>query len=505
MLIEDLDLPAQSLLSLNFSNSTRETGHSLFQISINDKKCRIPLSLRSNKQNDYRRLASTIIEIIQCNRELLITSTISRLASELYISESNSPLQNLSSGDFQKLITTMTKRGFRLGRCKDYTLESDTESEDRHFLHYFDSLIKDVNTTSIRVSYNKEYHELVQSSKEHFDEMCSMMQDGLFYELGIAFPKIVWEIDNNLKSDEFQFKINDLRYPIAFGLGPGKFLVNDTVDRLLLLNVKGEKAINPANDVECAIISKSDVEHCESAGLTTWDSLGYLILYVSSQLRKRAGSFLTKDVVENDLDSLRLAFPALVDSALSKHDLFNLTWILRDLLDEGISIRDLRSILDNLLMINGITHVDFSKYIVFYPEGTYLVPSDVRVIGDLEFTDYSNYIRATALKRPLSYKYTRGGNTLVVYLLDPKLEDRIRDLRGGMPSETAHNEIIGAIYDEVGNLPPTAQNPVILTSYEIRSEFRKLIEVEFPQLAVLCYQELSADMNIQPIARIGLN
>ena len=39
---------------------------------------------------------------------------------------------------------------------------------------------------------------------------------------------------------------------------------------------------------------------------------------------------------------------------------------------------------------------------------------------------------------------------------------------------------------------------------EIRRYFRKLVELEFPHLAVLSYQELSPDMNIQPIARISL-
>ena len=39
---------------------------------------------------------------------------------------------------------------------------------------------------------------------------------------------------------------------------------------------------------------------------------------------------------------------------------------------------------------------------------------------------------------------------------------------------------------------------------EIRRYFRKLVELEFPHLAVLSYQELSPEMNIQPIARISL-
>ena len=39
---------------------------------------------------------------------------------------------------------------------------------------------------------------------------------------------------------------------------------------------------------------------------------------------------------------------------------------------------------------------------------------------------------------------------------------------------------------------------------EAVTHFRKIIELEFPQLSVLSYQELSENLRIQPIARVGL-
>ena len=44
---------------------------------------------------------------------------------------------------------------------------------------------------------------------------------------------------------------------------------------------------------------------------------------------------------------------------------------------------------------------------------------------------------------------------------------------------------------------------VVLTTFEVRRRLRWLIEREWPRLAVLAYQELSPDMNIQPIVRIS--
>ena len=62
-------------------------------------------------------------------------------------------------------------------------------------------------------------------------------------------------------------------------------------------------------------------------------------------------------------------------------------------------------------------------------------------------------------------------------------------------------EIVQAVKNECGHLPPTAQRPVILTAMDIRRYVRKLLEYEFnPPFSVVSYQELSPDLNIQPVA-----
>jgi type III secretion protein V len=47
------------------------------------------------------------------------------------------------------------------------------------------------------------------------------------------------------------------------------------------------------------------------------------------------------------------------------------------------------------------------------------------------------------------------------------------------------------------------RSPPLLTSFEIRRALRKIIQHEFPRLAVLSYQEVSPDTNIQRITRIS--
>lgn len=502
-LLADLQIPAKFNLSMGFSEATAKSAPSV-RVSIHGKDCRIPFAVESAGLKDVNREASTIMEIVHRNRALLVDEAIARSIGETPSFDVSTSGKQLPITILHQLLATLVQRCYSVRRWEAYTPEKDTAGWS--FLQYYNDILAAVDATSIRVALNPAYHKMKDSnSPETLRKMVALMQEGLFYELGIFFPQVEWSVDESLAGDAFQIQINDVQYPVAFGLKPEECLVNDTAERLLLLNIEGKPAINPANGQECAIIAKANAGVCEMAGLTTWNPLGYLILHLSEQLRQQAGSFLTQDVLAYDLDALSQVFPALVDTVLHRYNLGTLTGILRELLDEALSIRDLRYILENLLLVNGTTQVDLSQHIVLYPEGTYLIPSQQVQMSELGSVDYANYVRARALQRYISHKYARSQNTLVAYLLAPEIEAKLHEAQGQQLPEAERKEIIDAVYIEVGNLPHNASVPVILTNYEIRRHFRKLIEVEFPRLAVLSYQELSPDMNIQPIATISLN
>ena len=317
------------------------------------------------------------------------------------------------------------------------------------------------------------------------NDMIPMMRDGLFYELGVRYPGLrVRGNEGDLPGGSYIVMINEI--PLVMGtVDQMKLLVNDTPDRLKLLNIDGEAAVNPANQSECAWISIDSKDIAEQAGLTTWDAAGYMVLHLSAVLRKNASEFVGIQETQNMLEQLEQAFPALVKEVVPKAvSPFQLTDILRRLVEEEISIRDLRSILQAL--------AEWGP-----------VENDTVMLTE--------YVRA-ALKRYISHKYTRGQSTLIVYLLDPQIEETVRSSIQHTSSGSylalepeITQEILAAVRNEIGNLPPSAQQPVVLTTMEIRRYFRKLVELEFPHLAVLSYQELSPEMNIQPIARISLS
>jgi type III secretion protein V len=316
------------------------------------------------------------------------------------------------------------------------------------------------------------------------NELIPMMRDGLFYELGVRYPGLrVRGNDGDMPPGSYIIMINEI--PLVMGtVDSNKCLVNDTPDRLRLLGMEAEPAQNPANGNQCAWITLDQQQLAEDSGLTTWDAPGYMVLHLSAVLRKNASEFVGIQETQNMLEQLEQAFPALVKEVMPKAvSPFQLTDILRRLVEEEISIRDLRNILQAL--------AEWGP-----------VENDTVMLTE--------YVRA-ALKRYISHKYTRGQSTLIVYLLDPQIEETVRSSVQHTSSGSylalepeITQEILAAVRNEVGNLPPSAQQPVVLTTMEIRRYFRKLVELEFPHLAVLSYQELSPEMNIQPIARISL-
>jgi type III secretory pathway component EscV/Tfp pilus assembly protein PilF len=339
------------------------------------------------------------------------------------------------------------------------------------------------------------------------DEMFSKLQDGLFSELGIILPQVRLEIDNALKSNQFRFKLDNREYLPYAGLESDEFLVNDVVSRLKLLKIEGKEATNPVNGNKCAIVrdEKGASATCRQAGLTTWGPAGFLVLVLSAEIRKSAPAFQTNHATRYILNLLESLYPELVKAALNRFSVEQLCPILKDLLNEEISIRDLRRILESLLSINGTTNVDLHRYIVFAPPAEGLCPvADDRDVDHLTTSDYSNFVR-TSLKRYISHKYTRGADALAVYQLDAELEKRLSSL-GAEPLTTEENAaLLAAVKSELQSLPATAQNPVILTTTDIRRTVKRLIESDFPSLAVLSYQELSPDVSIQPMARISLS
>jgi type III secretion protein V len=211
-----------------------------------------------------------------------------------------------------------------------------------------------------------------------------------------------------------------------------------------------------------------------------WPSAGERIgEEILALLRRRGHELFGLEEAQRLLDALERTHPALVREVVPKlisPVLF--TDIARRLVEEGISLRNLPDILGAL--------AEWAPH-------------------ERDPVALTEHVRA-ALRRTITHRHAGDGGALAAYLLDPMIEDAIRD--GVRKTATGSylalepqlsQEIVAAIGRAVG---PGAPGVVVLTGAEIRRYVRRLIETEHPNLPVLSFQELAPEAQIRPIGQI---
>ena len=207
-------------------------------------------------------------------------------------------------------------------------------------------------------------------------------------------------------------------------------------------------------------------------------------LHLTHFLRKQAREFIGISEVQWMVERLKPFYPALVEELTPKPlSLQQLTEILQRLVEEHVSIRDLKSVFQAL-----------SQW----------------ARNEQDIPTLAEQVRV-ALKEKICHQLTDGRPVLFVYQLDPEIEDMFRNsirqsaIGPYVAMETDMIErIMEGAHGEIGSLPATAQRPVILTDSDIRRFVKRLLDHRFPDVTVLSYEQLSPKINLQPLGAIAL-
>lgn len=308
-----------------------------------------------------------------------------------------------------------------------------------------------------------------------------MMRDGLFHELGVAFPSPHLRVEPDLPADQVRL----LLYGIPewqLELRAGAVLVNAAVDELRAKGYAAEPASHPHLGSHCAWVCAQHQVELDAGGLTTWDAGGAITLALAALLRRRAASFLGAAEARQLLDRLRPLHPTLVDEAvpgtLSLHMLAD---VLRRLVSEGVSVRNLRRVLLSL--------IDRGR-----------LETDPLMLAE--------YVRCD-LRREIAHRITRGAGDLPVFLLDPAVEKEIEAARRFIGTGSYVDLVPGrlralenAIGQAVAPVPADVHLPVIVTGIGVRSFVQRLVAPSLPHLQVVAWEQLTTELNVQPAGRI---
>ncbi len=203
-------------------------------------------------------------------------------------------------------------------------------------------------------------------------------------------------------------------------------------------------------------------------------------------LEDRAADFLGLAETQDLLDRLEQVVPATVRQVVPKPvSLDVLTEVLRRLLEEGVSIRDLKSILEALA-------------------NTARTEKDPLQLAEA--------VRCH-LRRTLTHELTAGKGELPVVLLDPPIEETIRSAISRTESGSfltlapaAARDVVRAVARAIDPSPETTTpaGPVLLTHPDIRRFVRKLLETDLPHVRVISFAELLPEVVLKPAGKASL-
>jgi type III secretion protein V len=316
-----------------------------------------------------------------------------------------------------------------------------------------------------------------------FLEMLVQVRSSLYYELGVIFPAIQVSGNSPFQGGTYVIWLNEV--PAVTGQTRlDSALVNESARQIQIYGLTGEDTPNPATGKPAAWIKKDQVDRAKSAGLQVWDTHEILLMHLTVFLRKHAKDFLGIQEVQTMMNAMRGSYPDLVEEVVPKVvPIQRLTDVLQRLVEENVSIRDLKTILQSLSEIGR-------------------VESDIVALTE--------QVR-TSLKRKICYQLSEGKPTLFVYQLDPEIEEAFRNaVRHAatgpyLSMDSAMiQQVLNAAHAQIGSLPATAQRPVILTDGDIRRFVKRLLEYNYPDIAVLQYEQLTPEITIQPLGYISL-
>lgn len=313
------------------------------------------------------------------------------------------------------------------------------------------------------------------------DELVKIRR-ALYFDMGVPFPGIHLRYNDRLPAEAYQIVLSEV--PVAQGrLRPGWLLVMEPEQTLksLGLSYESDKPFLPG--IETFWVRAHLGELLSQAGLRVKTSSEIVTYHLATVLRQHSSEFIGVQETRFLLTAMEQRYPDLVKEAQRVMPAQKIGEVLQRLVSEDISIRNLRTVLEAL--------VEWGQ-------------------KEKDSVLLTEYVRG-ALKRHISYKYSGGLNTLPAYLLAPKAEEAVRaavrQTSAGSylaMDPAVSKRLVDAIKRSVGTLPSTGQKPVLLASMDIRRYVRRLIESSLADLQVLSYQELTPEINIQPLARIDL-
>ena len=298
---------------------------------------------------------------------------------------------------------------------------------------------------------------------------------------GVIIPSVKIKDNLELKPGGYSVKIKGIQ--IAKGeLMSDYFLAMDP--GTVIEKMDGVETTEPVFGLRAVWISEDQKEDAQYNGYTVVDCSTIVATHLTELLKSNLHELFGRQELVRVVDNFKETNPKLVNDLIP--DILNLGVVLKvmkNLLREGVSVRDLRTILETL-----------SEY------GS--------TIKDTEaLTEFARQ----ALFRTITEKIKSDQGDIPLFTLDRNIEESIAqniiqtDQGQQLSLDPKVTQIIlASLNEKIEEATNMGEKMVVLCSPVIRSHFKRLTEKFIPNLVVVSHNELSPDANIRSLGTVRL-
>ena len=302
-------------------------------------------------------------------------------------------------------------------------------------------------------------------------------------EMGFIVPPLHIRDNLQLKSSEYGILIKGVE------VSRGSIMTG----RLLAMNpgtiekeIDGIQTTEPTFGLPAVWITTSDKQKAQMAGYTVVDPSTVITTHIKETIKRHASELLGRQETQALIDKFKESNPKVIEELIPDVlSLGKVQKVLQNLLKEQISIRDLRTILEQL--------ADYG-------------PSS-------QDTDIlTEYVRQ-AMARPITKQFQSADGSLSVVTLDRGVEELIQssiqrtEVASFLALEpTVAEKLLVKLQEAVEATSSQIEtSPVLLASPGIRHHLRKFVERFIPDLAVLSHSEIIPSVQIKTLKVVDLN
>lgn len=301
-------------------------------------------------------------------------------------------------------------------------------------------------------------------------------------ELGLLLPPVHVRDDLSLGPNNYRIMLSGQNLAES-QLRVGQMLAMSAGDDNDLKRVPGKDTVEPAFGLAARWIAKDQVPLAEQCGLTVVDPATVLTTHFSELVRKHSAELLGRQDVYELIEHSRPKFPKLVEDLVpGLMSIGEVHAVLRELLVEGVSIRDLQSIFEALAEVAQRS-----------PQTGERVEAVRRRLG-----------------RQICAPLVSDGNELWAAFLDRGAELKLRDSLIAVDGEAAlapdvefAKQLLADMEELVQLYEQSGKVPVLVVAADLRRPLRDFLQRFGGEIRVLTHRELPVRVELRAMGLVG--